>query len=593
MIQVKICGIKDPETAFSAVQLGADYIGIVMHPESKRFVDINTAKAIAKQVKAANAIPVLVCVDQTAEEILALCDACDIHIVQLHGKRSRSQLNKLPTSLRKIYVCHIDERGMIANPPPPQLSKEHDFILFDGMLGGSGIPINTKNITTIADGYQYFIAGGVNQDNVSNIIQTNSPCAIDISSGVEDVNGDKCLHKIKSVLKLTKDKTRFGAYGGIYMPEVLMAAMHQLAECYEYHKLDVQFNAELNQLLDSYAGRETPLTEVSNFSKAVGGPCLLLKREDLLHTGAHKINNALGQCLLAKYMQKQRIIAETGAGQHGVATAAACARLGLACVIYMGAKDIKRQRPNVEKMRLLGAQVVAVETGSQTLKDAVNAALRDYASSFESTHYCLGSALGPYPYPEMVAYFQTAIGRETKQQCQLLQGRLPDMIIACIGGGSNAIGMFTDFIQHNTVHLVGVEAGGIGDRIGEHAARFKDGKPGVLHGCYSYLLQDDNGQVQDTCSISAGLDYPMIGPQHAALFDRGRVKYTSVNNQQALDAFKLLSRTEGIIPALESSHALAYYIQEAKNFDPNAIIVINLSGRGDKDLPQLLEQELV
>ena len=325
----------------------------------------------------------------------------------------------------------------------------------------------------------------------------------------------------------------------------------------------------------------------------MNGPRVFLKREDLLHTGAHKINNALGQCLLAKKMHKSRVIAETGAGQHGVATATACAHLGLECTIYMGAKDIERQKPNIEKMKLLGANVVPVNSGSKTLKDAVNRSLQDYATNFHNTHYCLGSALGPYPYPQMVEFFQSIIGKETKEQCKTILGKDPDMIIACIGGGSNAIGIFNPFIKNKNVKLIGIEAGGVGNDLGSHAARFLACKPGVLHGSYSYLLQDEHGQVATTHSISAGLDYPMIGPHHAFLHRSKRVTYSSITDKEALYAFKALSKTEGIIPALESAHALAYYIKVSQTLDPNTTVVINLSGRGDKDLPQLISQELI
>ena len=389
------------------------------------------------------------------------------------------------------------------------------------------------------------------------------------------------------------ETTHYGEFGGTYMPESLMAAIAQLRDFFMRVQQSTEFTQELDELLTQYVGRPTPLTEVVRFQQVVQGPRLFLKREDLTHTGAHKINNAIGQCLLAKHMGKTRIIAETGAGQHGVATATACALMGLRCVVYMGAVDIARQLPNVEKMKLLGAEVVSVNTGSRTLKDAVNATLRDYAKNFFDTHYCLGSALGSAPYPQMVAYFQSVIGKETQQQCQQAFGRNPDSIIACIGGGSNAIGIFSAFIDDENVKLVGVEAGGKGTALGEHAARFQGGKPGVLHGCYSYLLQDDNGQVLPTHSISAGLDYPMIGPQHAHLHDIGRVHYTHVNDVAALYAFKLLSSSEGIIPALESSHALAYYIKSAHTFAKDACIVLNLSGRGDKDLPALISGGLL
>lgn len=386
---------------------------------------------------------------------------------------------------------------------------------------------------------------------------------------------------------------RYGDYGGCYMPESLMPALYELNQQFHYFSQDILFRKKFNALLRNYAGRPTPLTPALALQHYAKGPQVYLKREDQLHTGAHKINNALGQCLLAQQMNKQRIIAETGAGQHGVATATACARLGLSCTIYMGAVDVKRQAPNVAKMRLLGAEVIAVESGSQTLKDAVNAAIQDYAANFASSHYCLGSALGPHPYPAMVAFFQQIIGQETRQQCNEQFSGDPDIIIACIGGGSNAIGIFTEFLDNTQVKLFGVEAGGHGTHTAKHAARFAGGKPGVLHGCYSYLLQDEAGQVASTHSIAAGLDYPMIGPQHALLYDSQRVTYTSVMDEEALNAFKVLTRYEGIIPALESSHALAYYLKIAPTLDPKLRVVINLSGRGDKDLPQLFADNLL
>lgn len=386
---------------------------------------------------------------------------------------------------------------------------------------------------------------------------------------------------------IPSQKTRYDTFGGIFMPESLMAAISELSDFFEKCKQDHEFNKQFRALLKNYAGRPTAFTEVAQFAQHCNGPRLFLKREDLLHTGAHKINNALGQCLLAKKMRKNRIIAETGAGQHGVATATACAYLNLSCEIYMGEVDAARQLPNVEKMRLLGAKVITVSTGARTLKDAVNAALRDYAASFESTHYCLGSALGPYPYPEMVHFFQSVIGEETLLQSKAAFGHLPDRIIACVGGGSNAIGIFSPFLSNPAIALIGVEAGGESLQAGKHAARFQGGRPGVLHGCYSYVLQDDNGQILPTHSISAGLDYPMVGPEHAKYHENGRIFYSSVTDQEALTAFKALIKTEGIIPALESSHALAFYQREAHQWPKNETVIINLSGRGDKDLPYL------
>lgn len=383
---------------------------------------------------------------------------------------------------------------------------------------------------------------------------------------------------------------RYGEFGGMYVPEILIEPIQALIQFWNNMRNDSLFKNELSTILRNYAGRPTALTEIPTFAAKINGPRIFLKREDLLHTGAHKLNNALGQCLLAKKMGKKRIIAETGAGQHGVATAAACAYLGLPCVIYMGSADMKRQAPNVLRMRLMGATVIAVNQGSATLKDAVNEALRDWSASFNDTHYCLGSALGPYPFPEMVAEFQSVIGSECRTQCQQQLAGLPDLIIACVGGGSNAIGIFSSFLSDKQVRLIGVEAGGHGKQLGEHAARFHLPTRGVLHGCYTYVLQDAHGQIAPTASISAGLDYPAVGPQHAQLFHEKRVEYVSVTDEEALTALKLLAKTEGIICALESAHALAHLIKIAPMFPNDHSVVVNLSGRGDKDLPQLMER---
>ncbi|AGW39076.1 tryptophan synthase subunit beta [Chlamydia pecorum] len=374
------------------------------------------------------------------------------------------------------------------------------------------------------------------------------------------------------------------AFGGQFVPEILMAPIQELSNSWETLKEDRGFKEEFDSILKHYAGRPTPLTEVKNFAKAIDGPRVFLKREDLLHTGAHKINNVIGQCLLAKYLGKTRVIAETGAGQHGVATATACAYFGLECEIYMGEEDIKRQRPNVDKMEVLGATVVSVTQGSASLKEAVNEALRSWAESFESTHYCLGSALGPSPYPDIVQSFQSVISFEVKAQLQEYTERSPDVLIACVGGGSNAIGFFHHFIPDERVKLIGVEAGGLGIETGKHAARFAKGRPGVFHGFYSYLLQDEEGQILNTHSISAGMNYSSVGPVHAEFYESGRASYTTATDKEALEAFSLLSRTEGIIPALESSHALACLIRMAPKLPKESIVIVNLSGRGDKDL---------
>jgi tryptophan synthase beta chain len=377
---------------------------------------------------------------------------------------------------------------------------------------------------------------------------------------------------------------RFGPYGGRYVPETLMPALDELEQAYTQIKDDPVFQAEIKHLLNTYAGRPTPLYHAKNLSENHGQAQIYLKREDLLHTGAHKINNALGQGLLAKRMGKRRIIAETGAGQHGVAAATVCAMLGLDCIVYMGEEDIKRQSSNVFRMQLLGTDVRPVTLGSRTLKDAINEALRDWVTNVESTYYMIGSAVGPHPYPTIVRDFQVCIGLEVINQMHDLNGRLPNYGIACVGGGSNAIGLFHPLIYHPGVKLIGVEAGGAGIETGLHAAPLTGGTPGVLHGAFSYLLQDQWGQVKETHSISAGLDYPSVGPEHSYLKDSSRVNYVSIDDNEALDAFHVLSRTEGILPALESSHAIAYAMKLAPNIEEGSIIVVNLSGRGDKDM---------
>jgi len=376
----------------------------------------------------------------------------------------------------------------------------------------------------------------------------------------------------------------FGPYGGRFVPETLMHPLEELTEAYLAARDDPDFQRELSELLRTYSGRPTPLFYARRLSAHLGGARIYLKREDLNHTGAHKINNALGQALLARRMGKRRVIAETGAGQHGVATATVCALMGLECVVYMGTEDMKRQALNVFRMELLGADVRGVEAGSRTLKDAISEALRDWVTNVETTHYLLGSVLGPHPYPMMVRDFQSVIGRETRQQILQAEGRLPDYLIACVGGGSNAIGLFYEFLDEPTVRLIGVEAGGRGEQRGDHAARFSGGRPGVLHGTFSYVLQDENGQISLTHSVAAGLDYAAVGPEHAWLHDAGRIEYTSVTDAEALEAFHLLSRLEGIIPALESAHALAYVMKRASHLAPDQIVVVNLSGRGDKDV---------
>lgn len=535
----------DPKTAVIAVEKGANYIGLLFSSVSKRAITISQGKEIADAVRSAGGEPVAVFADESLEEMNAIIDALNLKIVQLHGDIPRSFCDQL--KLKKIYVAD-------GKPLPQSLKPESDFLLFEKVL------VNPQ-------GFRFFIAGNLSAENVEEAIGKFQPHGVDVSRGARDCQA------ISAFIEKARPG-RFGSFGGMYVPELLVQPLKELDHAFR----TISIEKEFLDLLRNYAGRPTAITEVPNFAKAIDGPRIFLKREDLLHTGAHKINNAIGQCLLAKKMGKTRIIAETGAGQHGVATATACALLGLECVIYMGQTDIERQAPNVHKMELLGAKIIPVTHGSATLKDAVNEALRDWAASYETTHYCLGSALGPHPFPAMVASFQKVIGVEAKQQMRARIGRDPDLCIACVGGGSNAIGLFAAFLEEK-VQLVGVEAAG--------AARFKHGSPGVLHGTYSFLLQDENGQVQDTHSISAGLDYPGVGPKHAELFASKRVEYDICNDEEALAAFKLLTRSEGIIPALESSHALGYLTRIAPSLPKDMIVLVNLSGRGDKDVAHI------
>ena len=378
--------------------------------------------------------------------------------------------------------------------------------------------------------------------------------------------------------------SHYGEFGGQYIPEALMPVLHELEKAYLEAKNDPDFIAELNDLLINYIGRESPLYHAKRLTEYCGGAQIYLKREDLNHTGAHKVNNTIGQALLAKRMNKKRLIAETGAGMHGVATATVAALLGMECDVFMGAVDVARQAPNVQRMYALGARVIAVESGSATLKDAMNEAIRYWAEHCTDTFYCIGTVAGPHPYPAMVKDFQSVIGKEARRQCLERTGKLPDEVIACIGGGSNAMGIFAGFLDDASVKLTGVEAGGEGIETGRHAASINGGKVGVLHGCKTYLLQDSEGQITETHSVSAGLDYPGVGPEHSYLADTGRAQYSVINDDEAINAFGVLSRLEGIIPALESSHAVAQALKTAPKYKPENIIIVNLSGRGDKDM---------
>ncbi len=384
--------------------------------------------------------------------------------------------------------------------------------------------------------------------------------------------------------KVPDSQGRFGAYGGVYVAETLVPALEELAQQYELIKENKEFKSEVQNDLEKFVGRPSPLYFAKRWTKQLGGAKIYLKREDLNHTGAHKINNTVGQILLAKHMGKTRIIAETGAGQHGVATATVAARHGMKCVVYMGEKDIKRQSLNVYRIKILGAEVISVKSGSKTLKDAMNEAMRDWVTNVDDTYYIIGSVAGPHPYPQIVRDFNSVVGKEVLVQSKEEIGKMPDLLVACVGGGSNAMGLFYPFLEISTTDLVGVEAGGLGLDTGKHAAPLNAGSEGVLHGMRTYLMQDDKGQIQDTHSISAGLDYPGVGPEHAWLKDIGRANYTTANDQEALDAFKELTLVEGIMPALETAHALAYVKKKAPSMDSEQVIVVNISGRGDKDI---------
>ena len=568
---VKICGLTDPTTARLAAINGADYIGLLFSSVSPRKISVDTGVEIARAARQGGAEPVAVFVDESFEQMQEIIARLELKVVQLHGDKVRAVSTRLDPQLQIIYVAD-------GKPLPINLDPSRDFLLFE-------------KIQVEQSPFRFFIAGGLDIHNVQEKIDLYQPNGVDLSSGVEVSKGVKDLNKITEFIRLVRPE-RFGHFGGRYVPELLIPPLLELERAYAAIASSDSFKAELTDILKNYIGRPTALTEVKNFAKAIGNIRIFLKREDLLHTGAHKINNSLGQCLLAKKMGKTRIVAETGAGQHGVATATACAMFGLECVVYMGEIDIQRQEPNVAKMRLLGAKVVSVTSGSSTLKDAVNEALRDWAESYENTHYCLGSALGPHPFPKMVADFQSVIGIEAKKQFFDVVGSDPYAVIACVGGGSNSIGIFGAYIPERNVKLIGVEAGGNGAGLGNNAARFKEGKPGVLHGAYTYLLQTDEGQIVDTYSISAGLDYAAVGPQHANLYESGRAQYEMATDTQALEAFQLLIRTEGIIPALESSHSLGYLRSHINDFPPGAVVLVNMSGRGDKDLPSLLSKEL-
>ena len=598
MTAVKICGITRLEDAEAAARFGASYVGFVLWPNSPRAATLDVVRSIIAQLPG-GVTPVGVFVDPTVDEINAAADA-GIRVAQVHADHDASYEQARVPVIRAVHLA--------ANGLEPDVSD--DLIVLDAhdpvKRGGTGTTVDWQRAAKIAKERRIILAGGLTAANVGDAIRAVQPYAVDVASGVEAKPGVKDHKKMEEFIKVALGSPAspvspvsstawfgrrdpdargyYGAYGGRFVPETLVAPIEALEREYLTARKDPSFAAELSELLTHYVGRATPLWEAKRLAAAAGGGRVFLKREDLTHTGAHKINNALGQALLAKRMGKTRIVAETGAGQHGVASATACALLGLECVVYMGTEDMRRQALNVFRMRLLGATVEGVDSGARTLKDAINEAMRDWVARPNDTHYLLGSALGPHPYPLMVREFQSVIGREARQQILDQAGRLPDAVIACVGGGSNAIGIFDAFIDDRDVRLIGVEAGGEAIRPGRHAARFAGGAAGVLQGTRTFVLQDANGNIELTHSVSAGLDYAAVGPEHAWLQETGRAEYAYATDDEALAAFQELARLEGILPALESSHAIAYVKKAAKRFGKDSVLLVNLSGRGDKDV---------
>jgi tryptophan synthase beta subunit len=601
---VKICGITRGEDARLAVELGASAVGFVFWPASPRFIHPDAARSIVSSLPPFVAA-VGVFVDETPERVRTTARHVGLSAVQLHGAETPEYVARL--ALRAIKSVRADEATLA------RLDEWADTVTLlvdapgDERKGGTGIKADWSVAARMAARRPLVLAGGLAADSVGQAIRIVRPIGVDVSSGVEQSPGVKDHAAMRRFFEAVRLETSgalpafgrrdpdargyFGAFGGRFVPETLVAPVEQLEQAYLDARADPAFAVALSTLLANYAGRPTPLSEAARFSTASGGARVFLKREDLTHTGAHKINNALGQALLAVRMGKSRVIAETGAGQHGVATATVCALLGLRCEVYMGAEDMRRQAPNVARMEWLGARVRRVDGGSRTLKDAINEAMRDWVANVRDTYYLLGSALGPHPYPLMVREFQSIIGAEARRQILAAVGRLPDAVVACVGGGSNAIGIFDAFLEDSSVRLVGVEAGGTGLEAGRHAARFAGGSAGVLQGTRTFILQDSDGNIEATHSISAGMDYAAVGPEHAWLRERGRTEYVHVSDDEAADAFRELARLEGIIPALESAHAVAAARGLAAQIGPAGILIVNLSGRGDKDLGTMLEHD--
>ena len=615
---IKLCGMQRTQDIEAANKMLPDYIGMILSDGYRRTITPDTAITLLgmldRRIKSVG-----VFVDEDIDYIVKyftdIQNNCCRHpdVIQLHGHEDAQYISALREALRLHELQDIsiwkaarvrDENDIIA-----AFALQADCLVLDsyvaGAVGGTGVKADWELIRrTVGRCIEnsaetaFFLAGGINCDNLAEALSVSSN--VDLSGGIE-TDGFKDADKMSAVMRIYKTnlrcakggaemeinmnkKGRFGDFGGQYVPETVMNAVSELEEAYNRYKDDPEFNRELQALYHDYANRPSLLYYADKMTKDLGGAKIYIKREDLNHTGAHKINNVLGQILLAKRMGKKRIIAETGAGQHGVATATVCALFGLECCVYMGIEDTQRQSLNVYRMELLGAKVVPVDSGTGTLKDAINEAMRDWCTNIETTFYCIGSVMGPHPYPEMVRDFQKVISAEIKAQLQEKEGRLPDCVVACVGGGSNAMGAFYNFIPDTSVRLVGAEAAGRGADTPMNAATLTNGSTGIFHGMKSIFLQDKYGQIAPVYSISAGLDYPGIGPEHANLWKTGRADYVAITDEEAVCAFEYLSRMEGIIPAIESAHAVAAAIKIAPTMSPDQIMVINLSGRGDKDV---------
>lgn len=585
-MKIKICGINSLEAALAARGSGADFLGLIFAENSPRKIEISEAEKISNHLKGAKLVGVFQ--NQSEDFILKTQKSLNLFAIQLHGNEDEAFAASLAKKTKaKIWkaFCLESESDVISAAKFPA-----ETIVADARQGGSGKTSNWDLAGRLSSRKKLILAGGISSENAKEAFKKTNPHALDLNSSLEDKKGIKSISKIITTMKTLKksDKTRYGIYGGTYVAETLAEPLRELEETFAKAKKSAKFKAEFGSLLKDYVGRPSPLYFAKRLTEYCGGANIYLKREDLNHTGAHKINNALGQALLAKQMGKTRLIAETGAGMHGVATATVAALLGFECDVFMGSEDIARQAPNVDRMKMLGANLISVNAGSATLKDAMNEALRNWVATCQNTFYVIGTAAGPYPYPQIVRHFQSVIGKEAKAQSLKAFGKLPDEAIACVGGGSNSIGLFSAFLDDKEVAITGVEAGGEGIETGRHAASLNAGSVGVLHGNKTYLLQDEFGQIQNTHSVCAGLDYPGIGPEHAYLKDIGRVKYEVINDDEAVEAFQLLCRLEGIIPALESSHAVAQAIKSAKKRQKGENIVVCLSGRGDKDMESVM-----